>query len=139
MKIKVRDAQQRQVTRETAHMATDIFAAMVNANLEAETVIMLAAKRYFNLGEKRMREFIKFAGKVKKEYEGYRIDDVFGYKAEEEFGSIGIDIHEIIEEPETLEMAIRMYQRQIEPNINAREAAFMQDNLKAFKQAVKKT
>lgn len=133
MKINVRNAYERQNKREANRMATDIFASMVNANLEAETVIMLAAKRYFGLGEKRMKEFIEFTKEVKKEYEGYRLDEIFGYKAEEEFRSIGVNIHEFVEEPETLEMAIRMYQRQIEPNIDEREARFMQDNLNAFK------
>lgn len=133
MKINVRNAYERQNKREANRMATDIFASMVNANLEAETVIMLAAKRYFGLGEKRMKEFIEFTKEVKKEYEGYRLDEIFGYKAEEEFRSIGVNIHELVEEPETLEMAIRMYQRQIEPNIDEREARFMQDNLNAFK------
>lgn len=133
MKINVRNAYERQNKREANRMANDIFAAMVNANLEAETVIMLAAKRFFGLGEKRMKEFIEFTKEVKKEYEGYRLDEIFGYKAEEEFRSIGINIHELVEEPETLEMAIRMYQRQIEPNIDEREARFMQDNLNAFK------
>lgn len=136
MKINVERAQMRQNQREANRMANDIFASMVNANLEAETVIMLAAKRYFGLGEKRMREFVEFTKEVKKEYEGYRLDDIFGIKAEEEFRSIGIDVHELIEEPETLEMAIRMYQRQIEPNIDAKEAAFMRDNLKAFRKVV---
>lgn len=136
MKINVERAQMRQSQREANRMANDIFASMVNANLEAETVIMLAAKRYFGLGEKRMREFVEFAKEVKKEYEGYRFDDIFGIKAEEEFRSIGIDVHELIEEPETLEMAIKMYQRQIEPNIDAKEAAFMRDNLKAFRKVV---
>ncbi len=133
MKINVRNAYERQNKREANRMANDIFAAMVNANLEAETVIMLAAKRFFGLGEKRMKEFIEFTKEVKKEYEGYRLDEIFGYKAEEEFRSIGVNIHELVEEPETLEMAIRMYQRQIEPNIDEREARFMQDNLNAFK------
>ena len=133
MKINVRNAYERQNKREANRMATDIFASMVNANLEAETVILLAAKRYFGLGEKRMKEFIEFTKEVKKEYEGYRLDEIFGYKAEEEFRSIGVNIHEFVEEPETLEMAIRMYQRQIEPNIDEREARFMQDNLNAFK------
>lgn len=136
MKINVERAQMRQSQREANRMANDIFASMVNANLEAETVVMLAAKRYFGLGEKRMREFVKFTKEVKKEYEGYRLDDIFGIKAEEEFRSIGIDVHELVEEPETLEMAIRMYQRQIEPNIDAKEAAFMRDNLKAFRKVV---
>lgn len=133
MKINVRNAYERQNKREANRMATDIFASMVNANLEAETVILLAAKRYFGLGEKRMKEFIEFTKEVKKEYEGYRLDEIFGYKAEEEFRSIGVNIHEFVEEPETLEMAIRMYQRQIEPNIDEREARLMQDNLNAFK------
>lgn len=136
MKINIERAQMRQSQREANRMANDIFASMVNANLEAETVIMLAAKRYFGLGEKRMREFVEFIKEVKKEYEGYRFDDIFGIKAEEEFRSIGIDVHELVEEPETLEMAIRMYQRQIEPNIDAKEAAFMRDNLKAFRKVV---
>ena len=136
MKINVERAQMRQSQREANRMANDIFASMVNANLEAETVIMLAAKRYFGLGEKRMRGFVEFIKEVKKEYEGYRLDDIFGIKAEEEFRSIGIDVHELIEEPETLEMAIKMYQRQIEPNIDAKEAAFMRDNLKAFRKVV---
>lgn len=136
MKINVERAQMRQSQREANRMANDIFASMVNANLEAETVVMLAAKRYFGLGEKRMREFVEFTKEVKKEYEGYRLDDIFGIKAEEEFRSIGIDVHELVEEPETLEMAIRMYQRQIEPNIDAKEAAFMRDNLKAFRKVV---
>lgn len=136
MKINVERAQMRQSQREANRMANDIFASMVNANLEAETVIMLAAKRYFGLGEKRMREFVEFTKEVKKEYEGYRFDDIFGIKAEEEFRSIGIDVHELVEEPETLEMAIRMYQRQIEPNIDAKEAAFMRDNLNAFRKVV---
>ena len=135
MKINVRNAQQRQTSREANRMAADIFAAMVNANLEAETVIMLAAKRYFGLGEKRMKEFIEFTKEVKKEYEGYRL----GYKAEEEFRSIGIDIHKLVEEPETLETAIRMYQGQIAPNIDYREAKFMQDNLQAFRKAANKS
>lgn len=139
MKINVRNAYERQNKREADRMATDIFAAMVNANLEAETVIMLAAKRYFGLGEKRMKEFIEFTKEVKKEYEGYRLDEIFGYKAEEEFRSIGVNIHELVEEPETLEMAIRMYQRQIEPNIDEREARFMQDNLQAFRKAANKS
>lgn len=44
MKINVERAQMRQNQREANRMANDIFASMVNANLEAETVIMLAAK-----------------------------------------------------------------------------------------------
>lgn len=135
MKVNYKRAQAKQTQAEARCMANDIFAAMVNANLEAETVIMLAAKRYFKLGEKRMREFVEVIKDTKREYEEYRVDDVFGHKATEEFKDIGIDIHELIEEPETLEMAIKMYQKQIEPNISYREAEFMHSELLAMKKA----
>lgn len=82
-----------------------------------------------------MREFVEVIKDTKREYEEYRVDDVFGHKATEEFKDIGIDIHELIEEPETLEMAIKMYQKQIEPNISYREAEFMHSELLAMKKA----
>ena len=136
MKINIKRSQERESQKQAHKYATDIFASMVNANLEAETVIMVAAKRFFGLGEKRMREFISCINEVKREYEEYRVDDVFGTMAKREFDSINIDIVKEMSEPETLEMAIKMYQRQIRPNISSGEAKFMQDSLNHFKKVV---
>lgn len=136
MKVNIRRAQAESEIREAKRAAADIFASMVNANLEAETVVMIAAKRHFGLGEKRMREFMAKIKEVKAEFEEYHIDEIFGIKAQEEFREINIDILNEMSSSETLEQAVKMYERQVKPNVSYREAAFMQDNLKLFKQAV---
>lgn len=119
--------------KEAAHTAADIFGAMVYANLETKTALLAAVRRYFKVGEKRMREFMAFLKEVEKEYEGYQYDDVFEYKARQEFGAINIDIKAEMECEDSLEQAVSLYVRSVEPNLTNREAEFMQEQLNAFK------
>lgn len=119
--------------RETERMAHEIYTAMISSNFEAETVVLAAVKRHFNLGEKRMRKFLKEWLEVKKEYEEYRTDDVFAHKAKQEFSEINIDITAELSSNDNLRSALRMFEAAHKPSVSDDEAELIQESFKGFK------
>lgn len=117
-------------------MANYIYASMVTANLEAESVILAAARRYFGLGEKRMREFLEFSKEVKKEYDEHRKDGVFGYMMQREFEDINIDIVSEMSENDNLDIAMEAYKGALAPQITEDEAEKLSYYLTGFKNYV---
>lgn len=114
-------------------MADHIYASMVTANLEAESVILAAVKRHFGLGEKRMRDFLEFAKEVKKEYDGHRKDGVFAYMMKREFEDININIVSEMSEEDNLSIAVDVYKGALQPQVTEDEAEKLSQYLTGFK------
>lgn len=119
--------------RSDIEKANHIYAAMVTANLEAETVAIAAFKRFFNIGEKRMKAFLPYLKEVKKEFEEYRKDGIFSYKVNEEFGAINVDIINEMMEEDNLAIAINAYKGASAPDVTMEEASEMQEYFKGIK------
>ena len=126
--------EKRRIQRE--QMAHQLYTAMLNSNFEAETVIIAAAKRYFNLGSKRMREFLDFVKEVRSEYEEYRRDDVFAHMAEQEFADVGINIIDELYTGDNIRSALLMFEAEAKPSVTKEEAEMLRKNLKGFKNIV---
>lgn len=119
--------------REREQLAHNIYTAMINANLEEETMVLIAAKRRFNLGEKRMRELIAEVKAVKREYEDYRRDDVFAYMAKKEFSDININIPEEIQTNDDIRSALATFETARKPSATDDEAESIAEQMKAIR------
>lgn len=56
--------------------------------------LMVAVKRHFGLGSKRMKEFAETVREVQKEFKEYENDGIIVQKLTEELDSVGVDISE---------------------------------------------
>jgi len=133
MRCNVKSAEQRAVEK----VCREAWESMLEAVLDAESVALVAVKRYFNLGPKRMNEFADYYQKVKDEFEQHAVDEVFLEMMLREFDGC-FDIKGFMTDDETLEHAVKKYaQSRIGPQVSEYEAKKIQKELKAFKELMK--
>ena len=71
--------------------------------IDGNAVMMIAVKRFFGLGPKRLSAFMNEFDKVKAEFDGYDKDGVFKEKIREELEASGVDVDEMYTVNETFE------------------------------------
>lgn len=132
MRCNVKSAEQ----RETEKIVHNLWESMLEAVLDAESVALVAVKRYFNLGPKRMNEFADFYQKTKSEFEQHARDEVFLEMMLREFDGC-FDIQGFMTDRETFEHAAKKFdQRRMKPQVTEYEAKKIHEQMKAFRKVV---
>lgn len=101
--------------------------------IDGNAVMMIAVKRFFGLGPKRLSAFMNEFDKVKAEFDGYDKDGVFKEKIREELEASGVDVDEMYTVNETFEEVYKKQKRQDKPQLSLAEAAKVKRNLDQFR------
>lgn len=95
---------------------------------------LVAVKRFFGMGEKRMDAYLKCLQEIKAEYKVYDKDGVFLDKLREELESVGIDFDELYTVDQTFEETYRSQRREDRSQqLSMKEAAEVKMKLDAFR------
>lgn len=95
---------------------------------------LVAVKRFFGMGEKRMDAYLKCLQEIKAEYKVYDKDGVFLDKLREELESVGIDFDELYTVDQTFEETYRSQRREDRSQqLSMKEAAELKMKLDAFR------
>ena len=101
--------------------------------IDGNAVMMIAVKRFFGLGPKRLSAFMNEFDKVKAEFDVYDKDGVFKEKIREELEASGVDVDEMYTVNETFEEVYKKQKRQDKPQLSLAEAAKVKRNLDQFR------
>lgn len=95
---------------------------------------LVAAKRFFGMGEKRMAAYIKCLQEVKDEFKVYDKDGIFPDKLREELEAVGIDFDELYTIDQTFEETYKSQRREDRSQqLSMKEAAEVKMKLDAFR------
>lgn len=101
--------------------------------IDGNAVMLVAVKRFFGLGPKRLNAFMNEFDKVKAEYDVHEKDGLFKEKIREELEASGIDVDEMYTVNETFKEAYLKQKRADKPQLSMAEAAKVKRNLDQFK------
>lgn len=101
--------------------------------IDGNAVMMIAVKRFFGLGPKRLKAFMDEFDKVKAEFDVYDKDGIFKEKIREELEASGVDVDEMYTVNETFEEVYKKQKRQDKPQLSLAEAAKVKRNLDQFR------
>ena len=85
--------------------------------IDGNAVMLVAAKRFFGLGPKRLKAFMDEFDKVKAEYDVHEKDGVFKEKIREELEASGIDVDEMYTVNESFEEVYLKQKRADKPHV----------------------
>lgn len=107
----------------------EICAAQATSN----GIMLIAVKRHFKLGPKRMRELAESYVDIKKEFESYENDGILIQKITEELAESAIDVTSAWELPKTFEEVRQECRMQNKPVVNVGEAKGIREAFDGFK------
>lgn len=81
--------------RDTDRIAELCWREFCEAQIDSNAVMLIACKRFFNLGKKRMAQLATYLDEIRDEFDMYDNEDRFRDKIVEELEEVGIDCSEM--------------------------------------------
>lgn len=81
--------------RDTDRIAELCWREFCEAQIDSNAVMLIACKRFFNLGKKRMAQLAAYLDEIRDEFDMYDNEDRFRDKIVEELEEVGIDCSEM--------------------------------------------
>ena len=81
--------------RDTDRIAELCWREFCEAQIDSNAVMLIACKRFFNLGKKRMAQLADFFDEIREEFDMYDREDRFRDKIVEELEEVGYDCSEM--------------------------------------------
>jgi hypothetical protein len=100
--------------------------------IDDNAINLIAVKRFFGLGPKRVKQFLAALEEVKAEYEEYDKDGIFREKIAEELETVGVDTTDLYTVDESFNAARKRYTRRERPQLSIAEAYDIKRKLEAM-------
>lgn len=103
------------------------------AQATSNAIMMIAVKRHFGLGAKRIKELAEYFDKVREEFSVYENDGILIKKISDELQDVGIDVSQAWDVPQTFEEVAAECRKRNKPVINVGEARGIREAFDGFK------
>lgn len=110
-----------------------VWSTICEAQTSSNAIMLIAVKRKFGLGPKRIRELCEYFEEVRKEFDQYDADGVFQDKINEELEDVGVDTSGVWDVPQTFEETKRECERRKRPIVSIGEARGIRQMFDGFK------
>lgn len=110
---------------------------LCEAQAVSNAIMLIAVKRHFGLGNKRMSELIETYDEVKQKFEEYENDGILKMKINSEFEEIGVDLGEVWDTHESFEEVAEECRKKNKSIVNVGEARGIREAFDGFKWIMK--
>ena len=118
---------------DTQRVNEQCWQTICEAQATSNAIMMIAVKRHFGLGAKRIKELAESFEKVKQEFNEYETDGILIQKISDELQDVGIDVGQAWDVPQTFEELAAECRKRNKPVINVGEARGIREAFDGFK------
>lgn len=122
--------------RDIERINEKIWKDVCEAQIDSNAVMLIAVKRHFKLGTKRIQQLCEYFNEVHREFDEYDRDGIFRKKVAEELEDVGIDTSELWDVPTTFAQETRNLKNQQKVNVSVSEARDIRNNFSGFKRLI---
>ena len=117
-------------------VSEEVWKTTCECLIDNQLVTMVAIRRFFGVGSKRMAAFLETIEEVKKEFDSHDADGRFKEKLSEELSEAGINIDDFYGDVEEFGAVHRRYRRNQKPNVSIKEAYEIKGQMEKMKKIV---